>query len=389
MKLYLFNPDHDLALARSEGRYDVLKSAFRFAADCASLPLWYADEGASVLAECDEAWRADVVRRFPALTNVGFVLSAVGASPIVPWGWNVHLRNILASRGAVDLPTDETLALVKRLSHRRVAAEALECLRLSVETTLPDIPRELFSMQEVDSASRNCLPLIFKAPWSGSGKGLFRLADSVPPGFGGWARNIIECQHSVMVERFYDKVQDFAMEFRVDENGVSFAGYSLFSTSVRGAYACNELLSDEMIVARLNRYVSTEILEQVKTGLLRFFNERYFPVYRGYLGVDMMVYVENGAFRLHPCVEINARMTMGVVARLFYDRFVESGMTGSFEVNYFATAEEMARFVHRMSHEYPLNTENGRIRAGWLSLCPVTDASQYAVSVLIGEKNRP
>ena len=28
---------------------------------------------------------------------------------------------------------------------------------------------------------------------------------------------------------------------------------------------------------------------------------------------------------VHPCVEINMRMNMGVVARLFYDRFVAPG----------------------------------------------------------------
>ncbi|MDE6174295.1 MAG: hypothetical protein K2F88_01880, partial [Duncaniella sp.] len=36
--------------------------------------------------------------------------------------------------------------------------------------------------------------------------------------------------------------------------------------------------------------------------------------YRGWLGVDMMVYREDDAMKLMPCIELNLRMTMGVVA---------------------------------------------------------------------------
>ena len=39
---------------------------------------------------------------------------------------------------------------------------------------------------------------------------------------------------------------------------------------------------------------------------------------------------EKPFFRIHPCVEINLRMNMGVVARFLYDRYVRSDSTGRF-----------------------------------------------------------
>lgn len=38
-------------------------------------------------------------------------------------------------------------------------------------------------------------------------------------------------------------------------------------------------------------------------------------------------------FRIHPCVEINLRMNMGVVARFLYDRYVRSDSTGRFVID--------------------------------------------------------
>ena len=49
MKLYLFNPDSDLALANNETNYIAPVSARRMAQDLALLPVWYADPYNAVL----------------------------------------------------------------------------------------------------------------------------------------------------------------------------------------------------------------------------------------------------------------------------------------------------------------------------------------------------
>ena len=45
MKLYVFNPDTDMALANNEENYIAPASARRMAQDLALLPIWYAQIG--------------------------------------------------------------------------------------------------------------------------------------------------------------------------------------------------------------------------------------------------------------------------------------------------------------------------------------------------------
>ena len=71
-----------------------------------------------------------------------------------------------------------------------------------------------------------------------------------------------------MGEPFYEKVQDFAMEFHSDGvSSVVFAGYSLFDTNKKGVYTGNILTGDDDILSCLSIYVATERIESVKIAL--------------------------------------------------------------------------------------------------------------------------
>ena len=48
--LYIFNPDHDLALASGDVNYMPPATARRMAEELALLPAWYASAGSAVLA---------------------------------------------------------------------------------------------------------------------------------------------------------------------------------------------------------------------------------------------------------------------------------------------------------------------------------------------------
>ena len=91
---------------------------------------------------------------------------------------------------------------------------------------------------------------------------------------------------------------------------------------------------------------------------------------------------ENG-YRVHPCVEINMRMNMGVVARLFYDRFVAPGSKGCFAVEYVPDNETLRARHEQDMHDYPLMVEQGRLASGYLPLVPVTGKSCYRAYVRI------
>lgn len=63
--LYIFNPEHDLAMASGETNYMAPASARQMAADLALLPVWYAEKEAKILAP--SAYNMDFLRDVQAL----------------------------------------------------------------------------------------------------------------------------------------------------------------------------------------------------------------------------------------------------------------------------------------------------------------------------------
>ena len=185
----------------------------------------------------------------------------------------------------------------------------------------------------------------------------------------------------------YNKVEDFAMEFYADGRGrVVFAGYSVFHTGGSGMYAGNDLLSDEKILQKLSAYVPQEEFIRLRTRLEEELSALFGGFYHGYLGVDMMICHfpdEAPVYRIHPCVEINLRMNMGVVARLLTDRYLAADAEGAFRIDYYPLAGQALEEHRQMSASFPLSVENNRVCAGYLPLVPVTPQSRYRAFLLL------
>lgn len=388
--LYLFNPDHDLALANGDENFNAPLSALRFAGDLACLPVWYALPDSVVSGnEEDVAWFSLMCSLFPALAKVA-VLSkseAMEMDRVSPWGWNISLRKSLQAEGfeVRNLPDESRLEAIRRLSHRITAIKAMEFLgEEPCLTHLIPPPARLLSAEEVETFVAGCRKVVLKAPWSGSGKGIRWVDGYLSASTEGWCRNIIRHQGILVGEEVYDKVQDFAMEFSCQDGKADFVGYSLFHAE-NGVYKSNELLSDEAILARLtDRWISPIDLDCVRRRILLFVEKEISPFYTGFLGIDMFVYQRDGMFLLHPCVEINLRMTMGLVARIFYDRFVHPGKTGVFYIDHFTSQGELLTDHAQRLENMPLSVSDGKITKGYLSLNPLTGLSQYRARVEIG-----
>lgn len=390
--LYLFNPDHDLALANGSPNYTAPASARRLMADLALLPMWYAQQGSGVLASSayNVPFFEEMRAYFPELPRL-LTEPEVGLEPLcvsIPWGWNPAVCKRLLSLGISPeaLPDRLQLEAIRERSHRSTAVDVLRALRLD-----EDFCGESFYLTASEDICRFvegrevCL---LKAPLSGSGKGLNWCRGVYSPPVSRWCEHVLSRQGGVVAEPVYDKAVDFAMLFCADsKGGITFSGYSLFSTSASGAYEGNLLLSDELIEQRLSGYVSLSSLRALRFVLEKELSERLGGCYTGYLGVDMMIcrFADVPEFRIHPCVEINLRMTMGAVARLFYDSYVRPGAKGTFRVDYFPTPGQLAAEHLRLSAAHPLQMSGGRIVGGYLSLTPVTPISQYAAWVLLDE----
>jgi len=401
-KTYIFNPDSDLALANGDANYLPPRSARRMADDLSLLPAWYADEGDAVLIPSSDViyyWSKTLSNNI-LRSEIKLVTNkeSLPSQPLSPWGWNAALVKQMKVRGLGDehLPSVEEMEALRALSSRRMAVEVLKALMQNLSGTHCLIGEAAFCVTEEEIVQQvtSYPTTMLKAPWSSSGKGLRRGQGEYAPPLSGWCARTLAQQGAVVVEPLYRKVKDFAMEFYSAGDGapLTFVGYSRFVTDANGSYEGNLLMADEEIERELSTYVSREALHTVRAMLQELIGERIGADYRGYVGVDMMVCLvkrENQKWDmcLHPCVEINLRMNMGVVAHIFYERYVAKGCRGRFVVDYYPTPEALREAHRQRMEEAPLQlSPEGRVCKGYLPLTPVGRETQYLVWALISEE---
>lgn len=377
--IYYFNPAHDMALANNTPFYKAPDEIVRMAYDLAVLPAWYAAGGK---VKIDNRMQVELLRSqigcedlFP---EVGWTVGWESGE-YIPWGWDPALLYQLRRAGVSEdfLPTDPQMDQIRNLSARRHSVNILQGMR-----EIPGVCGESCvcrTLQEVRYYMSEVGEVMLKSPWSGSGRGLLKVSSaSWSASVEGWIGRIIRTQGEIMAEPLYEKVRDFAMEFYSDGTGnLFFVGYSLFETDSHGNYKANHLMKDERIVQMLTAYVSADLLEKVKMELMTRLSALLKNDYRGYLGVDMMVCRFSDDFHLHPCVEINLRMNMGIVAHSVYSRLVHPQSEGLFKVEYYPHQGEALKASRLMKSALPLHVSDGRVLRGYFPLNGLEEKSHF------------
>ena len=338
--MHLFYPSHDIALAHGVKHFNPPAAALRLQEDLAYLK---------------KIWNQPFLK---GETNIP-----------IPWGWDWDTRNHIHQKYGIKmsmLPSDEELELIRQLSSRRSSITCLEQLRekLSAELQNSEKQAEMLEMiggkmpqyldteeklwnfiTEHDAAGK---PFVLKTPWSSSGRGLHVSISKTRTGLTvnnsrtimmKQALGTIHKMGGIMGEEWItSKVQDFAMLFYASERNVRFIGYSLFdndNNSVGTTYRQGYLLSNENIIERLS--ISKDLLSQIAKAYEEILTEMLRPFFGkswqlGYLGIDMMTYHEElnndseQMLKVHPCIELNLRCTMGIVCRLWYDQNKTDGL---------------------------------------------------------------
>lgn len=316
--LHIFNPEHDIALASNLSNFTAPHAGRQLRADMGYLPaLWAASDDYVLVENADDALTAYsrlMHRPFP-----GFVekrqLAHLPICRVEPWGWDLALRSFLLRYGVPTevVPSEAEIAVIRDLSHRKTAVGLLRSLAMegTVGESVVLETSEAVALQ-VERWDR----VVIKAPWSSSGRGIRFVNAALDDYQQRWLHNMLARQGAVIVEPYYDKVKDFAMEFESDGKGsVTCLGLSLFHTS-NGAYTGNILASEDEKHEMISRYVSVDLLDSVQSSICKLLGPVFKDRYQGPFGVDMMLVNNgpNGSCLLHPCVEINLRRTMGHVA---------------------------------------------------------------------------
>lgn len=277
-----------------------------------------------------------------------------------------------------SLPSVREIEDIRRLSHRRYAIKAKDFILNNIDPlSYPFISRnksfELKSMKEVYEYCSKTQMIVLKAPWSGSGKGLRWIKGcNISESDKGWSKNVLEKQASIIAEKEEEVICNFAMLFNI-EGKVSFEGYSIFKTE-NGAYKSNLLASDEIMLKILCSYIPYNHIDMVRKQLTSFLEREYSNCYNGPIGVDMFICRSEDGPKLNPCVEINVRMTMGMIAKNVYKALFaeESGRK-----NIIADGKyELATVYDKKPSEL-----RKKLKTAYKILTEIKDDTQYALAV--------
>ena len=316
--LFIFNPEHDFALAVGNGPYTPPAEIILLKKKLSLLPATYAADSDFILIPDDTS--ADFIDNSPYIKlveekNLRLVdLRQISSNfkeinKIIPWGWDHNIRRMLLENGAPEslVPSEENIENIRRLSHRRTTIPFKETISqfLGENVKLPS--KELFSIEEVEEYLKFHSPSFFKAPWSSSGRGIVVSDHISRKGLLEWAHGMIRRQGSVIAEPAWKKSMDFATEWIVSDGQPVFLGFSVFEASSRGKYHGNIDGSQSdlhRMIIKGAPAMTLEVLEAQKFAIQKHIS----PHYNGPLGIDMLADTDGN---INYCVEINLRLTMG------------------------------------------------------------------------------
>ena len=154
MKLYIFNPENDMALANGSPGYTPPANIREYRRRNWRLPLQWASP-------CDIVWDGK--------ENLAHLFNGVSERPeICPWGWSPALVHELVNAGVPRdcMPDNVCLDRLRVLSSRESTVPVQLSLGLDAVVCR--------SVAEVECFIAKWGRVVMKSPWSSSGKGLMQ-----------------------------------------------------------------------------------------------------------------------------------------------------------------------------------------------------------------------
>ena len=399
-QLYLFNPGHEMEILCGKSHYTPPYSVQKMSTDLEMFPVWYGGAGSFTLVRNPKASQfiASLPKTLRSSLSSPMILNLMmkelfrrkklGEKPKLPPLnaniWGISPRSIDAFKElkqagmSIEIPAWKEEYV--ELTNRRTSTKCLEKLQNTIPITpqikLPEFYSDLKKLE--DYIVKNTPPYLIKTPFSSSGRGLYWVDENKLDTRGiSWVSSALKKQGLLSIEPALNRIFDFAAEFYSDGKGnVQHLGLSIFETHSQGQFVGCMLGTQDMLLQRLNEYISPEdylfLVEQIGHVLCEVIGHTYC----GYLGVDLFIYhTEDGDYAVHPFVELNLRYTIGLAAMQISRQFIHpmsQGMLRTVTYVYNAFGEHQ-----RMRADSPLVLEDNLIRSGYLSLCPVGPDTRY------------
>jgi len=401
--VYLFNPTCEYAVANQTVSWQPNRLLRQMETDLACLPQFFARPGDYVLTDklpsekCLERCSRVGIEgiRFvkkEGLSDPGF--QQIPKNRLLPWGWSPAAHHLLeplkpsCSPEFLSSPNASWKPGFRDLYSRKTAKTILESLlsKNAGKYLLPlqSVPACCNSIGEFGRLAKNREPLMVKAPWSASGRGLQPVTVfPVHPSVMNKISGMIKSQGYVLVEPLLDKILDFSFQFQLRSQKTEFIGISYFSTDTKGQYQGSYLNGPPVSTAPDVLKFAEENAVAFAPVLADLIDKN--PValnYCGYFGIDAMVYrSREGELRFYPCVEINLRYNFGILT-LKLQELVAPGAKGIVRTCYNANLP-FSRYAAQMESLYPLRIENGKIISGFFPLADEYSEADFGAYLLV------
>ncbi len=403
--IYYFNPTCEYAVANGHSSWQPNQLLQKMEADLAALPLYIARPQDVVLVNelpsesfLKQLERLEIIApRFVNIQNATKNREFISTPKnwLLPWGWSPVAHRLLnplkpsCSASFKSSPVAIWKPEYKDIYSKKFALGILK----EVLPQLPDENLLPFSLLPEICYDRKCLEtllnrwgkLMVKEPWSSSGRGLQRIT-KIPVAPKVWEKlmGIINEQGYAIAEPFLDKILDMAYQFVLLNGKVSFIGISRFITDQQGQYQGNFLNGWPVSIDRQ----IIEFAEEMTTLLVPCLSETIensllAKYYEGNFGIDTLIFLDkNNHLSINPCLEINVRKTMGLLA-LRFEKLLAPGTKGIFKI-YFNREKKFFEFIEELQDKYPLQTNNNQITQGFFPLSPANKNTLFGAYLQAG-----
>ncbi len=296
------------------------------------------------------------------------------------WGNSPAETNFLQKSGITPQhPWNKNL---QKLYERETSANFLKRIIEDFDDPLfpdmGDMPKKIETAKEIEDLLKEDSPIVIKAPLSSSGRGLQIIRKPhLNQANKQWIDTTIKQQQYLIAEKWHQKLLDFSFQFYIaEDHQVKYLGTSFFNTNTSGQYLGHHINYQEK-----NRLpVSLKVVDQIGKKLgEKLFDSYYGKHHTGYIGIDAMIYKEGDKIKLHPCLEVNPRYTMGILSK-FIETHIPPNATGIFNT-YFDQKRTYYEFARDKNKKNPPKKADSLFNKGFLSITDPVPESRFGAYI--------
>ena len=402
--VYLFNPTCEYAIANGNPYWQPNQLLQKMESDLSTLPMFFAGNNDFIIV--DKIPLPDFLESLKQLNVIipDFILKtdaindkhflSIPKNKIIPWGWSPAVHKYLSPlKESCSIDFQKSPVFNWNPEHREITSRkfALGILKQLQSVLQPNYilpgsftPKVCTTQNDFETAIQQWEKVMVKTPWSSSGRGLQPITKT-PVHQKVWEKvmGIVKEQGYAIAEPLLERVHDLALLFELKKGKVEYLGISHFCTNNKGQYEGNYLNGMPLTLdKKISEFAEIAVAEIRQSMIDAIEASEMAQVYEGVFGIDMLIYLDaNKEIKINPCLEINVRHTMGLLA-LRLGKIIDQNKKGFFGI-FFQPETAFLTFKIEMENKYPLKLNERKIISGFVALTEANEETLFGAYLLI------